>query len=75
MPQKKLDLLKLAARIVTQSRAGSSKIMRRQSWDMLARGRLLANVPDRLFRDAVPPELTSPTDTSKERATIDTGCR
>jgi hypothetical protein len=49
MPEKNLDLLKLAARILAESRTRSSKIMRGEAWNVHARGRILDNVPDRLF--------------------------
>jgi len=39
-----------------------------------ARGSLLNHVPNRLFRNAVSPWLTCPTDTSEERAALDAGC-
>ena len=49
MPEKKLDLLKLAAGIMTESSTGPSKIVWRKTWNIHARGSLLDNVPDRLF--------------------------
>jgi hypothetical protein len=49
MPEKKLDLLKLAARIMAEPRTGLPEIMRRETWNVHARGSLLDNVPDRLF--------------------------
>src|ERR1017187_9760096 len=49
MPKEKLDLLKLASRIVAEPRTGSSEIMRRETWNVHARGSLLDNVPHRLF--------------------------
>ena len=65
MPEKNLDLLKLAARIMAESRTRSPKVMRGEALNVHARGRLLDNVPDRLFRNAVSPEFTRPTDTSE----------
>jgi hypothetical protein len=53
MPEKKLDLLKLAARIMTESRTRSPEIMRGEVWNVHGRGRLLDDVADRLFRNAV----------------------
>jgi len=49
MPEKELDLLKLAARIMAKSRTGSSKIVWCEPRDVHARGSLLDNVPDSLF--------------------------
>jgi hypothetical protein len=49
MPEKKLDLLKLAARIMAEPRTGLPEIMRRETWNVHARSSLLDNVPDRLF--------------------------
>jgi hypothetical protein len=49
MPEEELDLLKLAARIIAESRTGSSKIVWREPWNVHARGSLLDNLPERLF--------------------------
>jgi hypothetical protein len=49
MPEKKLDLLELASGIMAEPRAGPPEIMRREMWNVHARGSLLDNVPDRLF--------------------------
>jgi hypothetical protein len=75
MPQKKLDLLKLAARIMAESSTGASEIVWSKTWNVHTRSRLFDHVPDRLFRDAVPPEFTRPADTSEQRTAFDAGCR
>jgi len=49
MPEEKLDLLKLASRIMAEPRTGPPEIMRRETWNVHARGSLLDNVPNRLF--------------------------
>jgi hypothetical protein len=49
MPEKKLDLLELASRIMAEARTGPPEIMRRETWNAHARGSLLDNVSDRLF--------------------------
>ncbi len=49
MPEKKLDMLELAPRIMAETRAGPPEIMWRETWNVYARGSLLDNVPDRLF--------------------------
>jgi len=49
MPKKELDLLKLAAGIMAEPCAGSSKIMWREPWNVHTRGCLLNHVPDGLF--------------------------
>src|ERR1700735_3113604 len=49
MPEKKLDLLELAPRIMAETSTGSSEIIWRETWNVHARGSLLDNVPDRLF--------------------------
>jgi hypothetical protein len=49
MPEKKLDLLELAARIMAETRTGPPEIMWRETWNVHARGSLLDNLPDRLF--------------------------
>jgi hypothetical protein len=49
MPEKELDLLKLAARIMAESRSGSSKIVWRKTWNVHTRGCLLDDMPDRLL--------------------------
>ena len=49
MPEKKLDLLELAPRIMTETRTAPPEIMWRERWNVHARGSLLDNVPDRLF--------------------------
>jgi hypothetical protein len=49
MPEKKLDLLKFASRIMTEPCTGPTKAMRRETWDVHARRGLLDNVPDCLF--------------------------
>jgi hypothetical protein len=49
MPEEKLDLLKLASQIMAEPRTGPPEIMRRETWNVHARGSLLDNVPDRLF--------------------------
>ena len=74
MPEKKLDLLKLASGIMAESRTGPPEIMWREMRNVHGRGRLLDNVPNRLFRNAISPRLTSSTDTSEKRAALDTGC-
>jgi hypothetical protein len=51
MPEKKLDLLELASRIMAEPRKGPLEIMRRETWNVHARGSLLDNVPDRLFSE------------------------
>jgi hypothetical protein len=48
VPEKELDLLKLAAGIMAKSRTGASKIVWCQPWNVHSRGRLLDHVPDRL---------------------------
>ena len=49
MPEEKLDLLMFASRIMAQPRTGPPEIMRRETWNVHARGSLLDNMPDRLF--------------------------
>jgi len=49
MPEEKLDLLKLASRIMAEPRIGPPEIMWRETWNVHARGSLFDNVPDRLF--------------------------
>jgi hypothetical protein len=48
MPEEKLDLLKLASRIMAEPRTGPPDI-RRKTWNVHARGSLVENVPDRLI--------------------------
>ena len=74
MPENKLDLLKFASGIMAESRAGPPQIMWREMRNVHCRGRLLDNVPNRLFRNAISPRLTSSTDTSEKRAALDAGC-
>jgi len=74
MPEEKLDLFKLASRIMAEPRTGPAQIMRRETWNVHAGSSLLHNVPDRFFRNAVSPWLTRPTDTSEERTALETGC-
>ena len=49
MPEKKLDLLEFASRIMAEPRTGPPEIMWRETWNVHARGSLLDNVPDCLF--------------------------
>ena len=49
MPEEKLDLFKLASRIMAEPRTGPAQIMRRQTRNVHAGSSLLHNVPDRLF--------------------------
>jgi hypothetical protein len=49
MPEEKLDLLKLASRIMAEPRTGPPQIMRRETWNVHGRGSLLDNAPDCLF--------------------------
>ena len=49
MSEEKLDLLKLASRIMAEPRTRPPEIMWRETWNVHARGSLLDNVPDRLF--------------------------
>ena len=49
MPEKELDLLKLAARIMAESRTGASEIVWSKTWNVHTRGCLFDHVPDRLF--------------------------
>jgi hypothetical protein len=65
VPEKELDLLKLAAGIMAESCTGAAKIVRRKTRNIHACGGFLDNVPDRLFGDAVAPEFTRPADTSE----------
>jgi hypothetical protein len=48
MPEKKLDLLKLAARIMAETRTGPPEIMWCETWNVHARGRLLWSTLSRL---------------------------
>jgi uncharacterized protein with HEPN domain len=48
MPEKKLNLIELATRIMAEARARSPEIMWREMWNVHARGSLFDNVPDRL---------------------------
>jgi hypothetical protein len=75
MPEKKLDLLEFASGIMAEPRAGPPEIMWREMRNVHARGSLLDNVPNGLFRNAVSPRFARPTDTSEERTALDTGCR
>jgi hypothetical protein len=49
VPEEKLDLLKLASRIMAEPRTGPPEIMWSETRNVHARGSLLNNVPDRLF--------------------------
>ena len=49
MPEKKLDLLELAPRIMAETRTGPPEIMWRKTLNVHARGSLFDNVPDGLF--------------------------
>jgi hypothetical protein len=49
MPEKELDLLKLAAGIMAESRTGASQIVWRKTWNIHTRGSILDDVPDRLL--------------------------
>lgn len=49
MPEKELDLLKLAAGIMAESRTGAPQIVWRKTWNIHTRGSLLDDVPDRLL--------------------------
>ena len=49
MPEKELDLLKLAAGIMAESRTGASQIVWRKRWNIHTRGSILDDVPDRLL--------------------------
>ena len=49
MPKEKLDLFKLASRIMAEPRTGPPEIMWRETWNVHVRGSLLHNVPNRLF--------------------------
>jgi hypothetical protein len=49
MPEKELDLLKLAACIMVESRTEASQIVRGKTWNIHTRGSLLDDVPDRLL--------------------------
>ena len=75
MPEEKLDLFEFAYGIMAEPRAGPPEIMWREMRNVHARGSLLDNVPNGLFRNAVSPGFARPTDTSKERTALDTGCR
>jgi len=45
----KLDLLELAYGIIADTPTGPPEIMRRETWNVHARGSLLDNVPDHLL--------------------------
>src|SRR5207247_10957103 len=60
MPEKELDLLKLAARIMAEPRIGSSKIMRRKPWNVHARVSFLDHVPDLSFLKCRIPRVYPP---------------
>ena len=49
MPEEKLDLFKLASRIMAEPRTGPSRIMWRETWNVHAGSSLLHDVPNRLF--------------------------
>jgi hypothetical protein len=65
MPEKELDLFKLAAGIMTESRTRASEIVRSKTWNVHTRGSLLDDMPDCLFLNAVSPEFTRSADTSE----------
>jgi len=58
MSQQELNLLKLSTRQVTESGAGTSKVVGSQFVDAGPRGELSDNAPDDLFRDAAAPNGT-----------------
>ena len=75
MAEKKLDLLEFAARLVAQTGAVATKVMRRQFLNASAIRRCLHDMPDRLRRDPLPPNLTVPVYTTEDQARGNVGSR
>ncbi len=74
MPEKKLDLLQLAARGVAEPSARPPQIVRREFRNAERDRVFFHDVPDCLFGDAGSPDLSSPGDTAKQGAVDYTGC-
>ena len=75
MAEKKLDLLQFAARLVAQTGAAATKVMRRQFLNASAPCRCLHDMPDRLGRDPLTPNLTVPVYTTEDQARGNVGSR
>src|SRR6202047_2408753 len=66
MPQQELNLLQLATVTVTQSRAGSPQVMRRNMLQARSLAATLDYVPHDILRDAFSPHLSRPGNCSKD---------
>ena len=59
MSQEELDLLKLTARLMTETGTGPAEIVGRQSWNLTNLCFLLHHAPDDLGAEAASPDSTS----------------
>lgn len=75
MPQKKLDLLQLPSRLMTQARTGATEVVGRQSWNLTDLCFLLNHTPDDLRAEAPTPDSASLVDRPKQNAIYDSGSR
>jgi hypothetical protein len=63
VPQKKLDLLQLTSRLMTQAGTGATEVVGRQSWNLTDLCFLLNHAPDDLRAEAATPDSASLVDT------------
>src|SRR5512146_381806 len=73
MPEQKLNLLQFSARSLAQASTAATKVMRRNVRKSRLFGRVLHNVPDRLYRKPFSPDSVQPVDFPEDLAVLDAG--